>query len=77
MKGVTKPLVRLKEVPLWLIIFLHASVYRHYTFHFAMKKRPIVNENHKDSLISLYCERVLKSPLSQQAHEIHTFMIYY
>lgn len=39
-EGVTKLLVSLKEVPLWLIIFFYASVYKHYTFHFSMKKDP-------------------------------------
>lgn len=39
-EGVTKLLVSLKEVPLWLIIFFYVSVYKHYTFHFSMKKDP-------------------------------------
>lgn len=38
-EGVTKLLVSLKEVPLWLIIF-YASVDKHYTFHSSVKKDP-------------------------------------
>ena len=37
-EGVTKLLVSLKEVPLWLIIFFYASVDKHYTFHSFVKK---------------------------------------
>ena len=38
-EGVTKLLVSLKEVPLWLIIF-YASVDKYYTYHSSVKKDP-------------------------------------